>query len=222
MPFNKKKVLSEIGAGESDLHLKTFNTSWDYFLDEQHSIREISLAKVRKFIIRSNKMKTEPIKDDPMTVLKKFELVRNGKITYGAFLLFMEGESAISTIELGRFQTETVVKDGARFKTDLFSEVDAVMQFVQKHLNKAYIISGKPQREERWDYPLDALREIIVNAIVHRNRAQEVRLCNRPRDDRGSHRGSYRGSHRGSRKASSALSRAKEQTGIAEKSRASA
>ncbi len=32
-----------------------------------------------------------------------------------------------------------------------------------------YIITGNPQREERYDYPLDAIREIILNMIVHRD-----------------------------------------------------
>ena len=81
----------------------------------------------------------------------------------------MSGESSLSCIELGRFQTPTIIKDGARLKTDLFTEVDGVMDFIKKHINKAYIITGRPQREERWDYPLDALREIVVNAIVHHN-----------------------------------------------------
>lgn len=47
--------------------------------------------------------------------------------------------------------------------------IDSTLQFLVKHLNKRYIITGNPQREERWDYPLDALREIIINAIVHRD-----------------------------------------------------
>lgn len=51
----------------------------------------------------------------------------------------------------------------------LISEVEAVMDFIKKHINKAYIITGNIQREERWDYPLDAVREIVVNAIVHRD-----------------------------------------------------
>ena len=32
-----------------------------------------------------------------------------------------------------------------------------------------YIITGNPQREERYDYPLDAIREIVLNMIVHRD-----------------------------------------------------
>ena len=43
------------------------------------------------------------------------------------------------------------------------------MDFIRKHTNKAYIITGNPKREERWDYPMDAIREIIINMIVHRD-----------------------------------------------------
>ncbi|MEK6776338.1 MAG: ATP-binding protein [bacterium] len=43
------------------------------------------------------------------------------------------------------------------------------MEFVRKHINKAIIITGRPQHEERWDYPLDAIREIAINAIIHRD-----------------------------------------------------
>jgi len=32
-----------------------------------------------------------------------------------------------------------------------------------------YIITGNPEREERYDYPLDAIREIVLNMIVHRD-----------------------------------------------------
>lgn len=91
------------------------------------------------------------------------------RISRAAFLLFMASESSLSTIELGRFKDETIIKDAERLKTDLFNEVGGVMAYVKKHINVAFVISGKPQREERWDYPSDGLREIIINAIVHRD-----------------------------------------------------
>src|SRR3990170_1866068 len=151
------------------LHLRTFNSSWTFYIDEHHSEKDISLDKVQSFIERTNTNRENPILDNPLTVLQKFELMREGKITYACFLLFMAGESFISTIELGRFQTEIIIKDGATLKADLFSEVEGVMDFIKKHINKAYIITGRPQREERWDYPLNAIREIVINAIIHRD-----------------------------------------------------
>ena len=152
-----------------ELHLKTFNTSWDYYVDNNHSAADISLEKVRKFIELANKYKDIKITDDPMRVLNKFELLRENKITYGGFLLFMKENSALTTIELGRFQTPTIIKDSVTLKCDILSEVEGVMDFIKKHINKSYIITGSLQREERWDYPLDALREIVVNAVVHRD-----------------------------------------------------
>jgi len=152
-----------------NLHIRTFNSSWDFHIDEHHSEKNISLDKVQRFIECTNANRENPILDDPLTVLQKFELMREGKITYACFLLFMTGESGISTIELGRFQTDTIIKDGATLKSDLFSEVEGVMHFIKKHINKAYIITGRPQREERWDYPLNAIREIVINSIIHRD-----------------------------------------------------
>ena len=43
------------------------------------------------------------------------------------------------------------------------------MNFVRKNINVEFIITGKPQRKEIWDYPLEALREAVINAICHRD-----------------------------------------------------
>ena len=164
---NHQMSLSEV----VNAHLRTFNASWDSYVDEMHTESDLSLEKVHSFIERINRTREVAVLEDPLTVLQKFELLREGRITRAAFLLFMTGESSLSAIELGRFQTSTLIKDGARLKTDLFSEVDGVMAFIRKHISKAYIISGEPQREERWEYPLEALREMVINAIVHRDYA---------------------------------------------------
>ena len=152
-----------------NLHLQSCNNSWDYSLDDRHDENDISLDKVRNLIEMANKVRAVPITDDPLTVLQKYELIRDGKITRAAFFLFMAGESSLTTIELGRFQTETLIKDGARLKTDLFAEVEGVLAFITKHIHRAYIITGKAQREERWDYPMEAVREVVLNAIIHRD-----------------------------------------------------
>jgi len=162
---NHQMTIHEI----SDLHLKTYQTSWDYYTDKNHELEDISLEKVSGFIELSNRVRPYPVLDDPMTVLKKFELVKDKSITNGCYLLFAAADTMLSTIEVGRFAHDTFIQDSVTIRSDLFSEVDSVLTFIQKHLNRSYIITGDKQREERWDYPLEALREIVVNMIVHRD-----------------------------------------------------
>ena len=162
---NHQMSITEI----SDLHLKTFNTSWDYYLDTRHKLEDISLEKVNRFIEKANSIRPYPIDDDPMTVLKKYELVKDEKITHGCWLLFTAKESPVGTIEAGRFSGETVIKDSLTIRTDLISEVDLLLDFIRKHISRGYVITGEAQRRERWDYPLDALREIVVNMVAHRD-----------------------------------------------------
>jgi ATP-dependent DNA helicase RecG len=157
--------LSEI----SDLHLKTFNSSWDNYINHEHSLESISVDKVIAFISKCNTDREVVIQDDPLTVLTKFELIKASSITNACFLLFSKEEIFSATIELGRFSTPTSIKDGLTLRTDLFTEVEDILNFVKKHINKEYIISGDPRHEERWQYPLPAIREIVINMIVHRD-----------------------------------------------------
>jgi ATP-dependent DNA helicase RecG len=145
----------------SNLHLRSYQTSWDYYVDPGHGFEDISLEKVNKFIELSNVVRANPITDAPKTVLKKFELVKGTAITNACYLLFAAKDILLTTIELGRFSGETIIQDSTTIRSDLFSEVDAALSFIRKHLNRSYIITGNKQRQERWDYPLEALREIV-------------------------------------------------------------
>jgi ATP-dependent DNA helicase RecG len=70
-------TLSEI----VNAHLRTFNTSWDCSVDELHTEADLSLDKVQAFIERVNRAREVPVLDDPLMVLQKFELLREGRIT---------------------------------------------------------------------------------------------------------------------------------------------
>ncbi len=61
------------------------------------------------------------------------------------------------------------MKDNITIRDDLFTEVEITLQFVRKHISKHLEISGKAQHEEIWEYPLEVIREIVINMIVHRD-----------------------------------------------------
>ncbi len=154
----------------SELHLKAINSSWDSYLSPKYKLSDISLDKVQEFIDICNRDRAVIIEDAPVNALTKLELIDpNGGISNACFLLFSRREVFAATIELGRFSTPISIKDGLTVRSDLFTEVEEVLNFIRKHINKEYIITGNPQREERWQYPMQSLREIVINMVVHRN-----------------------------------------------------
>lgn len=150
-------------------HLKTINGSWDFYPDPRHSLEDISLEKVSRFMQKIEQRTENRIPYTPIDFLTKMEMLREGKLTFGAYLLFATDYCLISDVQVGRFKSNITIIDSISLNTDLFKEVDEIIAFIKKHLMVEYIITGEPQRTERFDYPLDAIREIVINMIVHRD-----------------------------------------------------
>lgn len=150
-------------------YLKTKNSSWDYYVDTMQDFNDISLDKIEKFIRTIETNLNKKFDDTPMQILQKYGLVRDDKITFGAYLLFVKDFCLISGVQAGRFKTSTDIIDSISLNCDILTEIDELMIFIRKHFMVEYIITGNPQREERYDYPIDAIREIVLNMIVHRD-----------------------------------------------------
>jgi ATP-dependent DNA helicase RecG len=149
-------------------HLKTINSSWDFYVDPHHSIDDISLDKVQKSMetLRSN---GTTINESTLSFLVKYDLLREERLTNAAYLMFKNRDSVETTIELGRFQTPVIIKDTARTKSDILTQVEEVINFVKKHINLEVVITGNPQNTQKWQYPMEAIREIVFNMIIHRD-----------------------------------------------------
>ncbi len=146
-----------------------FDFSWDFYLREDKTIHDISMEKVQKLIETINRRHSFEITDDPLTFLRKFQLISGEKITHACWLLFMPDMDVCTTVELGRFSSSTVIKDSLTLRSDLFSEAEDIMDFIRKHINKRVIFNGQLENEERWDYPLEAVRELVINMVLHRD-----------------------------------------------------
>jgi len=150
-------------------HLKTINTSWDFYPDPNHSTEHISARKVKRFVETIEQRTQKRIEMPHMEFLAKLEIIRDHKLTFGGYLLFVKEYCLISDVQVGRFKSPTTIIDSISLNTDLFTEVDEIIAFIKKHLMVEYIITGDPKRTERFDYPLDAIREIVINMVVHRD-----------------------------------------------------
>jgi ATP-dependent DNA helicase RecG len=59
--------------------------------------------------------------------------------------------------------------DRAEILGDPITMIEAALQFVKRNMNVAYEINGQAQHKERYTYPPAAVREAIINAIMHRD-----------------------------------------------------
>ncbi len=153
----------------SNEHLKTINSSWDYYEDDRHDFSDISMDNIITLIDKIEKFQDKTFNDDPMTILRKYELLKGDKLTFGAYLLFTSNHSVLTAFQIGRFKSPTKIIDNIDINTDILTQIDKAIEFIKKHLMVEFIITGNPQREEKYDYPLEAIREIVVNMIVHRD-----------------------------------------------------
>jgi predicted HTH transcriptional regulator len=97
--------------------------------------------------------------------------------TVGGLLLFGKDRFARfpdAWIQAGRFAgtNRTRLLDSVEIRSFLPRAAEEAIRFAQKHLTHESIIEGV-RREERWSVPLVAIREAIMNAIVHADYAQQ-------------------------------------------------
>lgn len=73
-------------------------------------------------------------------------------------------------IECARFKgtkTEATL-DSKTIDESICSQPDLAVAFVERTIKKGSKI-GRVYREERWEYPMLAVRELIINAVIHRD-----------------------------------------------------
>ncbi|MFZ8802049.1 MAG: ATP-binding protein [Candidatus Calescibacterium sp.] len=116
--------------------------------------------------------------------LKLFD--ENEKITNAGILLFgkePQKRFISATVRVGRFKNSTHIVDTVVIEGNLFKQVEEVMNAIKKHLNVRFEIKGVA-RQDVWDYPLGALREAVINALIHRDYLSPAEIQIKIYDDR--------------------------------------
>jgi len=166
---NRKLTPKEV----AELYLQTIGSSWDSYLARDAKTEDIDFKKVKEYIKFANETGRRRIKEKPLGVLKKLELIKDNKPTWAAILLFgKEPQRFIlqAKVHCGKFKFSKVeILDDRMIEGNLIEQVDEVMDFIKKYISVRFVITGKPRREEIWEYPLEAIREGIINAIIHRD-----------------------------------------------------
>jgi ATP-dependent DNA helicase RecG len=167
-----KRVASsnhQLALGEiSDLYMQSLQLSWDAYQAGQHTLEDLSLPKIQRFISQVNANGRFALEGEDLVALEKLNYIINGHPTWAALLLFAK-QPIRHHIHIGRFKTPSMIIDDRQFTDILFEVVDQSMKFIISHISVAFEFDGSIQRKFRFAYPLPALREALLNAVIHRN-----------------------------------------------------
>ncbi len=104
-----------------------------------------------------------------MDALEKLKMIQKGIPTNAAMILFSK-ENLFYNVHIGRFKTASTIIADKMISGNLYDVLEESMQTIIGHLKFAFEITGKTtQHTEIPEYPLDAIREALINTLIHRN-----------------------------------------------------
>jgi len=163
------------GASLTEFLLKKSGKTWDDAIEPEATLKDIDEQSIKLYLNAAVKSGRLPEHEGLSTkdLLEKLRLSKNGQLKRAAVILFGK--------DPGKFYPNMFVKIGRFGKDDadlIFQETEegnlfSLLQSVLNQLNHKFLIRKVEfegmNRIEKNEYPIPALREIILNALVHRN-----------------------------------------------------
>ncbi len=150
-------------------------TQWERQIFKKADLSYLSIPTIDTFLDMARKANRIPEinEEDIETMLKKLGLVTDEGITNAAIVLFGKESSGYfptTLLRCGRFKDELkkFFIDMKDYGTNIFENLERGIDFLKEHMK---IIARVVDllRVEKWEIPIPALREAIINAMIHRD-----------------------------------------------------
>ncbi|KAB2832618.1 MAG: hypothetical protein F9K49_07850, partial [Caedimonadaceae bacterium] len=163
--------------------------SWDAFIEPAATLDDLDSKLITRFMKAVKKLGRRPIPEvsSDYEFLRKIELIKDGTPTRAALLLFGKNPEAYfpsAFVKMGRFRSPTLIVDDREVHGPLLDQLDEAISWFRERLETTFVISGKPERDVLWEYPLSAIREAVTNVLCHRDYTGHAHSQIRLYDDR--------------------------------------
>ena len=148
---------------------------WDEQICEEAKLEDIDEKGLNVFLRKAKFERRIDVNSDISTkeVLERLNLIKNNKLTNAAFLLFGKNPQKFflqAETRCARFKGTEPLEfiDMKVFGGNIIDQREDALGFVKEHIKLHAKIKGT-ERIEKWEYPIEAIREAITNAICHRD-----------------------------------------------------
>ncbi len=151
---------------------------FDAAICEEAVLKDLSAEKIHKFVRTARSARGFPLNENTSMkeVLEHLNLLRKGKLTYAAILLFGKQPQRFlisSEVKCAHFHGKEVSKPipfYQVYKGTSFELTDQALNFVLSKIDLAVGTRAQSvQAPVAYEIPPDAIREAIVNAVAHRD-----------------------------------------------------
>ena len=156
------------------LFRETDTVAFESLVCRDLNIKDVSLAKVKAFFEETGASLKVSKANLPL-IFSSLGVVEKNKVNNAGALMFASKVEktipyAESIMAAFKGNDKTHIFDRKDVRDDLFIQFNEAAAFLMKHLNVRSEIKGV-NRKDAYEIPLEAMREAVVNAIVHRDYA---------------------------------------------------
>lgn len=164
---NRGKSLSKILSDRKDADI-----NWERMPLLGAELSDLDMEEVKKTVDQLQESGKSMTADTEEFLINN-GLIQNGNITNACALLYAKNPSRFYTqcvIRLSVFSSDSPsdLVETRNYAGNIFKNAEAIFQFFDEYYKKSIVIDA-PQRTEKWNYPRVAVREGVMNAIVHRD-----------------------------------------------------
>ena len=164
---NRGKSLSKILSDRKDADI-----NWERLPLLGADLSDLDMEEIKKTVNQLQESGVSTTNDTEEFLINN-GLIQNGNITNACALLYAKTPSKFYTqciIRLSVFSSDSPsdLVEARNYTGNIFKNAEAIFQFFDEYYKKSIVIDA-PQRSEKWNYPRVAVREGVMNAIVHRD-----------------------------------------------------
>ncbi len=164
---------------------------WDQTLLRDSRPAEIDSRAVRHFLVVAKEERNIALDSvrSAVKALEKMHLSQKGRLTTASILLFGKDPQhrfPQACVQCARFRGTNTdeFEDMKVFAGTIIDQVADTLVFLKEHIQVRARVGPEPERVEEWEYPREALREAVINAICHRDYQDPGQVQVRVFDDR--------------------------------------
>ncbi|MGC9471624.1 MAG: ATP-binding protein [Bacteroidales bacterium] len=153
--------------------LKKSGTPWDNCIEEHSTLKELDRYTINGFKrLAADRLPGIVNENDHSIILDKLNLIDNKHLKRAAVLLFGSDPQRYyshAVVKIGKFLNDADIQTTDIVRGNLFQQIENSLEILRTKYLQSNISYEGIHRRDILEYPYEALREAVINALIHRD-----------------------------------------------------